>query len=159
MDYTPFKIPSHLAGDFSYRFVIPPFRKKSRLLRLFACKRAHNASAALPTFCGMHESSNCPRKMVRDSFCLTFTKKKRRARQRAAFLFCPFSARESNPRVQNPSGRTIDSQRFMMNCCLFLLCGLAMSGYLHNPNPNTTGNRVPMRLSVFFLRRTHDLGD
>ncbi|MDD5919067.1 MAG: hypothetical protein PUD73_08265 [bacterium] len=28
------------------------FRKKSRWLRLFACKRAHDASAALPTFCG-----------------------------------------------------------------------------------------------------------
>ena len=28
------------------------FRKKSRLLWLFACKRAHNAAAALPTFCG-----------------------------------------------------------------------------------------------------------
>ena len=28
------------------------FRKKSRLLRLFACKRAHDASAALPIFCG-----------------------------------------------------------------------------------------------------------
>ena len=28
------------------------FRKKARLLRLFACKRAHDASAALPIFCG-----------------------------------------------------------------------------------------------------------
>ncbi len=33
------------------------FRKKSRLLRLFACKRAHNASAALPTFCGFKSIS------------------------------------------------------------------------------------------------------
>lgn len=28
------------------------FRKRLRLLRLFACKRAHNAFAVLPTFCG-----------------------------------------------------------------------------------------------------------
>ncbi|MDD3400148.1 MAG: RHS repeat-associated core domain-containing protein [Eubacteriales bacterium] len=31
--------------------VASPLRKKSRLLRLFACKRALNASASLPTFC------------------------------------------------------------------------------------------------------------
>ena len=36
--------------------VAPPFRKKSRLLRLFACKRAHNASAALLTFCGFNST-------------------------------------------------------------------------------------------------------
>ena len=30
MDYAPFKIPSQMAGDFSYRFVIPLLRKKSR---------------------------------------------------------------------------------------------------------------------------------
>ena len=29
------------------------FREKSRLFRLCVCKRAHNASTALPTFCGM----------------------------------------------------------------------------------------------------------
>ena len=34
-----------------------PFRKKSRLLRLFVCKRTHDASAALPTFCGFKSSS------------------------------------------------------------------------------------------------------
>ena len=28
------------------------FRKKPRLLRLWPCKRGHNASAALPLFCG-----------------------------------------------------------------------------------------------------------
>ncbi len=58
MDCAPFKIPSHLAGDFSYRSVIPPLRKKSRLLRLCPCKRGHDASAALPTFCGIREGSN-----------------------------------------------------------------------------------------------------
>ena len=73
MDYAPFKIPSHLAGDFSYHFVIPPFRKKSRLLRLCPCKRGHDASAALPTFCGMREGSNSLLKNTGDSFCLTLT--------------------------------------------------------------------------------------
>ena len=34
MDYAPFKIPSHPAGDFSYRSVVPPLRQKSR--RAFA---------------------------------------------------------------------------------------------------------------------------
>ena len=32
--------------------VAPPCRKKFRLLRLFACKRAHDVSAALSIFCG-----------------------------------------------------------------------------------------------------------
>ena len=57
--------PSHVVADFvsfaatffkSHRLthaVAPPPRKKARLLRLFACKRAHNASAALPPFCGL----------------------------------------------------------------------------------------------------------
>ena len=35
------------------RSVAPPFRKRSRLLRLCPCKRGHNASAALPNFCGV----------------------------------------------------------------------------------------------------------
>ena len=30
----------------------PPFSNRSRLLRLFACKRVHYAFAALPAFCG-----------------------------------------------------------------------------------------------------------
>ena len=30
----------------------PPFRKRFRLARLLACKRAHNGSPSLPTFCG-----------------------------------------------------------------------------------------------------------
>ena len=36
----------------SARFLAPPLRKKSRSRRLFACKRAHNGSGSLPTFCG-----------------------------------------------------------------------------------------------------------
>ena len=32
--------------------VAPPFRKRSRSAHLFACKRAHNGSLSLPTFCG-----------------------------------------------------------------------------------------------------------
>ena len=30
----------------------PPFRKRFRSVRLLACKRAHNGSPSLPTFCG-----------------------------------------------------------------------------------------------------------
>ena len=73
MDYAPFKIPSRMAGDFSYRSVIPPFRKKSRLLRLCPCKCWHDASVALPTFCRMREGSNCLLKNIRDSFYLVLT--------------------------------------------------------------------------------------
>ena len=48
-------------GDFFYiifknrhgtHAAAPPFRKKSRLVRLFACKRAHDGFGSLPTFCG-----------------------------------------------------------------------------------------------------------
>jgi len=42
------------------RSVAAPFRKTSRLLRLFACKRAHNGYAALPMFCGIRA---CGRKV------------------------------------------------------------------------------------------------
>ena len=48
--------------------VAPPFRKKSRLLRLCPCKRGHDASAALPTFCGFAPCG------AGDSFCLTLTR-------------------------------------------------------------------------------------
>ena len=48
--------------------VAPPFRKKSRLLRLCPCKRGHDASAALPTFCGFAPCG------AGDSFYLTLTK-------------------------------------------------------------------------------------
>ena len=88
MDYAPFKIPSQMAGDFSYRFVIPPFRKKSRLLRLCPCKRGHDASAALPTFCGMREGSNSLLKNTEDSFCLTLTNLRSAARNGLPTAFC-----------------------------------------------------------------------
>ena len=60
-----FVTQTHVVADFvsfaatffkSHRLahaVAPPLRKKARLLRLFACRRAHNASAALPPFCGL----------------------------------------------------------------------------------------------------------
>jgi len=35
----------------------PPLHKRSRLLRLLACKRARDAFAALPTFCGTESES------------------------------------------------------------------------------------------------------
>ena len=76
MDYAPFKIPGRMAGDFLYRSVIPPLGKKSRLLRLCPCKRGHNASAALPTFCGIREGSNTLPKNFRGSFWEFFTIKK-----------------------------------------------------------------------------------
>ena len=53
MDCAPFKKPgqrpgfSHTASSFLL------FRKRSRLLRLLGCKRPRDASAALPTFCGL----------------------------------------------------------------------------------------------------------
>ena len=35
----------------SARFLAPPFRKKSRSAHLFDCKRPHDGSLSLPTFC------------------------------------------------------------------------------------------------------------
>ena len=35
----------------SARFLASPFHKKSRSVRLFGCKRPHNDSLSLPTFC------------------------------------------------------------------------------------------------------------
>ena len=35
----------------SARSLAPPFRKKSRSAHLFGCKRPHNGSLSLPTFC------------------------------------------------------------------------------------------------------------
>ncbi len=57
------------------------FRKKARLLRLFACKRAHDASAALPTFCGVsavlfsyniHIANSMQKRLKRLFFSLAF---------------------------------------------------------------------------------------
>lgn len=67
MDCIPFKIPSRMAGDFSYRFVIPPLRKKSRSARLFGCKCPHHGSLSLPTFCRFAPCG------TGDSFCLALT--------------------------------------------------------------------------------------
>ncbi len=66
-DYVSFATTFLLKSHRLTHAVSPPFRKKSRLLRLFACKRAHNASAALPTFCGF-ESSTLAAKMPKISF-------------------------------------------------------------------------------------------
>ena len=48
------------------------FRKKSRSARLLGCKRPHNGSLSLPTFCG-YVGSNHFHKMPRDLFCITLT--------------------------------------------------------------------------------------
>jgi len=39
----------------SARSLAPPFRKKSRSAHLFGCKRPHNGSLSLPTFCELRE--------------------------------------------------------------------------------------------------------
>ena len=56
-DYVSFATTFLLKSHRLTHAVAPPFRKKSRSLRLFACKRAHNISAALPTFCGFSSIS------------------------------------------------------------------------------------------------------
>ena len=56
-DYVSFATTFLLKSHRLTHAVSPPFRKKSRLLRLFACKRPHNASEALPTFCGFESIS------------------------------------------------------------------------------------------------------
>ena len=48
---------SYARSDFLFhkksvtRFTVPPFRKKSRSAHLFGCKRPHNGSLSLTTFC------------------------------------------------------------------------------------------------------------
>ena len=79
--------PSHVGASFVSLALIflqkserthaaaPPFRKKSRWLRLCPCERGHDASAALPTFCGMLDGSNLWTKNIRNSFYLIFTRR------------------------------------------------------------------------------------
>ena len=49
--FTPFRYIGAVARF--PRVAMPPFRKKSRSARLFACKRAYDAVLSLPTFCGL----------------------------------------------------------------------------------------------------------
>ena len=44
-------VPIFFAQKSITRAVVPPFRKKARLRRLFGCKRPHNAFGSLPPFC------------------------------------------------------------------------------------------------------------
>jgi hypothetical protein len=73
-----------------------PLRKKSRSVRLLACKRAHNGSLSLPTFCGQRAcgAQVCERRYVRGDvfvFCETaFIREKR-----SAFLRVPSSGSAS----------------------------------------------------------------
>ena len=53
-----------LTGLFSYTPSFLLFRKRSRLLRLLACKRAPNASAALPTFCEWVRGCRIPPSLI-----------------------------------------------------------------------------------------------
>ena len=43
-----------------------PHRKRSRSACLFACKRAHDGSLSLPTFCGKTKKQSCYRHPLRD---------------------------------------------------------------------------------------------
>lgn len=56
-----------MAGDFSYRFVIPPLRKKSRSARLFGCKRPHHGSLSHQLFAGLRLAA------LEIHFCFTLT--------------------------------------------------------------------------------------
>ena len=53
------------------------FRKKSRSARLFACKRAHNGSQSLPTFCEFERVQLPPPKIPKYLFYVAQTKPKR----------------------------------------------------------------------------------
>ncbi len=69
--------------------VAPPLRKKSRLLRLFACKRAHDASAALPTFCGCAPAARAFKslyEMPKKSFLLRLDKNRQALLEACRFL-------------------------------------------------------------------------
>ena len=46
-------VPSELGT--SAALIVPPLRKKSRSAHLFVCKRTHDGSLSLPTFCGYEE--------------------------------------------------------------------------------------------------------
>jgi hypothetical protein len=49
-------------------FAAPPFRKRSRLLRLLGCKRPRNDSAALPIACGQVRYQHSYHVAVNESF-------------------------------------------------------------------------------------------
>ena len=110
--------PSHVGASFVSLALIflqkserthaaaPPFRKKSCRLRLCPCECGHDASAALPTFCGMLDGSNLRTKNIRNSFYLTFTRRSKvcfapiyffvcgiKTNQPSAFLLLLFSKR------------------------------------------------------------------
>ena len=50
-DYVSFATTFLLKSHRLTHAVAPPFRKKSRSARLFGCKRPHDGSLSLPTFC------------------------------------------------------------------------------------------------------------
>ena len=66
-DYVSFATTFLLKSHRLAYAIAPPFRKKLRLLRLFACKRAHDASAALQLFAGC-EGSKSSAKNAKISF-------------------------------------------------------------------------------------------
>ena len=57
----------------SARSLAPPFRKKSRSAHLFGCKRPHDGSLSLPTFCEFERVQLPPPKCRKCLFHVAFT--------------------------------------------------------------------------------------
>ena len=110
MDCVPSKIPSRMAGDFSYRSVIPPLRKKSRSARLLGCKRPRDGSLSLPTFCGFVPCG------AGDSFCLTLTTRRVSCASACDALFYPLCQGTRILPVQNADRRTNKGKGTVAQC-------------------------------------------
>ena len=84
-DYVSFATTFLLKSHRLTHAVAPPFRKKSRLLRPFACKRPHNASAALPTFCGFESISKL---FAGISFAISLQSRASTRKSRSGLFLC-----------------------------------------------------------------------
>ena len=84
-DYVSFATTFLLKSHRLTHAVAPPFRKKSRLLRLFACKRPHNASEALPTFCGFESISKL---FAGISFAISLQSRASTRKSRSGLFLC-----------------------------------------------------------------------
>ena len=84
-DYVSFATTFLLKSHRLTHAVAPPFRKKSRLLRPFACKRALGASAALPTFCGFESISKL---FAGISFAISLQSRASARKSRSGLFLC-----------------------------------------------------------------------
>ena len=84
-DYVSFATTFLLKSHRLTHAASPPFRKKSRLLRLFACKRALGASAALPTFCGFESISKL---FAGISFAISLQSRASTRKSRSGLFLC-----------------------------------------------------------------------